>query len=593
MDPTRPFPTTPWSRLAGAPTGVSLNIRTVCVIGAGPSGLVAAKHLRDAGYTVQVLERSTKVGGTFVHKAYDDSRLVSSKYLTAFSDLRSPAAAPDHLSLPDYVEYLEQYCKEQDLWSLIAFGTEVAEVARATASDGRLVYKVTTRATEALPAAGDAVDDVMTFDAVCVCSGLHEVPFVPHIEGIETFSGQTLHSSTYKERSIFKGKRVLVLGCGETGMDLAYRSVQVAAETAISIKRGFLSVPYEGWGGVALDTLIANLFEHSHEHWWLHKHHLKWRVTTWAIRVGFWLTTGSSVGWDQWVGRVKEVKRGYHILCKSTAALPYMNRPIKMKTWRHRLWSWLDPPHKRVDRSILSFPAPARVEGRVVTFTDGTTFEADVLVYATGYCQRFPFLDAAAAGPVGHAATGARGDEDPLPEEHFIVSPTEPTLAFIGFVRPNVGAIPPMAELQTMWWIEKLRGNTVPAVEAPSYGLLGKKLVYGVDYGNYMHQLAAEFNAVPSLWTLARRPRVLIAYCLGQAYIPFFRLSGPFATEQAWETAGSELYAPVVQRCVRETLTRLLTLNRPTPPAASHALYPDPFRPAATAASAPTSSSSA
>ena len=63
------------------------------------------------------------------------------------------------------------------------------------------------------------------------------------------------------------------------------------------------------------------------------------------------------------------------------------------------------------------------------------------------------------------------------------------------------------------------------------------QLTYGVDYGNYMHQLAAEFGAAPSLWTLRRSPRALIAYSLGQAYISFFRLQGPFQSEHAWKTA--------------------------------------------------------
>jgi len=303
---------------------------------------------------------------------------------------------------------------------------------------------------------------------------------------------------------------------------------------------------------VPLDTLIANLFEHSYEHWWLHKHHLKWRVTGYFIRAGFWLTTGSSVGWDQWVGGLAEVKRGYHILCKSTAALPYMNRPVKRATWRHHLWAWLDPPHKRVDKDIITYPAPVRIEGKTVTFTDGSTYEADVLVYATGYQQRFPFLDGCGkSGDEGWTdSTGARGEEDPLPAQHFICSPQHPTLAFLGFVRPNVGAIPPMSELQVMWWIEKLAGRVSPDHAPPSYGLLGKKLIYGVDYGNYMHQLAAEIGAAPSLRALARKPRALIAYCLGQAYISFFRLEGPFATAQAWEVAQSELYRPVLQRGV-------------------------------------------
>ena len=68
--------------------------KRIAVIGAGPSGLVAAKHLTAAGYKVTVYEKSSSIGGTFVHKAYDDGRLVSSKYLTPFSDLRLPASAP-------------------------------------------------------------------------------------------------------------------------------------------------------------------------------------------------------------------------------------------------------------------------------------------------------------------------------------------------------------------------------------------------------------------------------------------------------------------------------------------------------------------
>ena len=86
-------------------------------------------------------------------------------------------------------------------------------------------------------------------------------------------------------------------------MDLGYRAVQADSKAvAMSIKRGFISVPHEGWGNVPLDTLIANLFEHSYEHWFMHKHHLKWRFTTYFIRAGFFLTTGSSVGYNQYVG---------------------------------------------------------------------------------------------------------------------------------------------------------------------------------------------------------------------------------------------------------------------------------------------------
>ena len=178
-----------------------------------------------------------------------------------------------------------------------------------------------------------------------------------------------------------------------------------------------------------------------------------------------------------------------------------------------------------------------------------------MIVFATGYGVRFPFLSPTlACGGAAARAAGSqraeRGAEHALPSEHLVVEPHAPRLARIGFVRPNVGAIPPMAEMQVLWWIERLRGRTRHQRAPPSYGLLGRKLAYGVDYGNYMHQLAAEIGAAPTLADLCRSPRALIAYALGQAYIPFFRLVGPFASDAAWRVAASELYAPVLQRGV-------------------------------------------
>ena len=65
-----------------------------------------------------------------------------------------------------------------------------------------------------------------------------------------------------------------------------------------------------------------------------------------------------------------------------------------------------------------------------------------------------------------------------------------------------------------MWWIRRLQGGVLAPVAPPSYGLLGKKLVYGVDYGNYMHQLAAEIGAAPTIYDLLRRPKVPAASLL-------------------------------------------------------------------------------
>jgi hypothetical protein len=101
-----------------------------------------------------------------------------------------------------------------------------------------------------------------------------------------------------------------------------------------------------------------------------------------------------------------------------------------------------------------------------------------------------------------------------------------------------------------MWWIQRLKGHAHTPLCAPTYHLLAKKLPYAVDYGSYMHAVARDINAAPSLWFLFRHGgvRALLAYTLGQSYISFFRLQGPFASAHALEVARTELWRPVLQR---------------------------------------------
>merc|ERR1719330_1184298 len=140
-----------------------------------------------------------------------------------------------------------------------------------------------------------------------------------------------------------------------------------------------------------------------------------------------------------------------------------------------------------------------------------------MIVLATGYRQKFPFLK-----------SGSRDcTDDPLPSQHFIVDPENPRLAYIGFVRPNVGAIPPMAEMQSMWWALRLEDKleaVASDLDQACYKLKGSRLPYGVDYGYYMFALAREIGAVPSLlYWLFRRPRVAVTCGFGQAHVPIFR----------------------------------------------------------------------
>lgn len=148
--------------------------------------------------------------------------------------------------------YLHDYCDAFGLWPLIQFGTRVTLVQRVPVATkapppaaapsvgddsgvtedvwGDVVYDVTLenvppadhddtqRASSSAQPSGGACSEVLRFDAVCVCSGLHNTPTTPPIRQVERFAGLVLHSSVYRLRDIFRDKRVLVVGCGETGM---------------------------------------------------------------------------------------------------------------------------------------------------------------------------------------------------------------------------------------------------------------------------------------------------------------------------------------------------------------------------------------
>ena len=218
-------------------------------------------------------------------------------------------------------------------------------------------------------------------------------------------------------------------------------------------------------------------------------------------------------------------------------------------------------------------PTPRPPRGGIVALAR----EFDLVVLCAGYRRVFPFLDAQRGPekgcggrrrpPEGGRRRGGprRRGPGPRPRRRRLAAATarcRPSTSCatpraaprpIGFVRPNVSLIPPMAELQAMWWLERVRGRCAgPARGAwgrRCYGLLGAKHQYSVDYGMYMHELARDIGALPRPLALLRRsPRVWWTYAMGQAFVSHFRLFGPFAHARAWDTAAHELCPTTLRR---------------------------------------------
>lgn len=161
--------------------------------------------------------------------------MVSSKQLTTFSDFRPRKDDPDFLSTDRYVEYLNQYCDKFDLWPSINLSTPVLAVRRRTgATEGHVIHYRDK----------DGKERSWECDAVAVCSGLHVTPSIPNLEGVERVP-IAKHSSTFKTREEFGvDKTVVVLGTGETGIDLAHLAVTSPSKRVVLCHRdGFLGAP--------------------------------------------------------------------------------------------------------------------------------------------------------------------------------------------------------------------------------------------------------------------------------------------------------------------------------------------------------------
>lgn len=161
-------------------------------------------------------------------------QLVSSRQLTSFSDFRFSDDCPDFVSTADYCTYLEEYCTHFNLWPHIKLSTQVGKIRRN--EKGGHIISFSKKGTEG--------EEQWHCDAIAVCSGLHVTPNIPSLKGIENVP-ESMHSSDFKECKQFGiNKNIMVLGAGETVMDIAYLAVTSPTKSVtICYRVGFKNTP--------------------------------------------------------------------------------------------------------------------------------------------------------------------------------------------------------------------------------------------------------------------------------------------------------------------------------------------------------------
>ncbi len=209
--------------------------KNVCVIGAGPSGLVATKELLDENHSVTCFEHSATPGGMFragvapdEPGAYDSTRLTISNYMMAFSSFPPQDDERRFWTAAEYRQYLLDFIEKFNLGPSLQYQTDVLSVAK----DENGGYAV-----EVAPVDDPAARTVHHFDAVVVSTGTHRVPNYIDLPGQDDFTGEITHSAHYRNAERFQGKRVLCIGIGETAADVVSEIAQVAEHCTLSVRR--------------------------------------------------------------------------------------------------------------------------------------------------------------------------------------------------------------------------------------------------------------------------------------------------------------------------------------------------------------------
>ena len=354
--------------------------RHLAIIGAGAGGLAAAKYLIARGCEVTIFEIGSQIGGLWVYDndsgmspAYRSLHINSEARVSCFVDHPFPDDAPLYPNHGYMHDYLKSYAEKFDLVRKVRFNCSVVRV-EPLAEGGYTV------------SASDGSDQ--RFDGVVVASGHQSTP--KHPAGLDGFTGDYIHAHAYRVPEPYAGKQVLVIGPGNSGVDIAADVSSVAAKTFLSARSPVLIMPRMMFGVPNSRTLVR-----------LEKPWLPWQI---RIRIRTALTRIFHGRMEQWGFRTPKTRT--HPISHPTL--------ISLIAW---------------DR-VRAKPGIAQVDGKAVSFVDGTTETIDAIIAATGYTTDFPFLPDALspkAGPMMNLYNRT-------------VHPDHPGLYFIGFFDVSGGS---------------------------------------------------------------------------------------------------------------------------------------------------------
>ncbi|KAG0360504.1 flavin monooxygenase-like protein [Gamsiella multidivaricata] len=505
--------------------------KRVAVIGAGCVGLAAIKSCLEEPEHLEVVgfEQESYSGGLWRYvdvtaentdphsSVYQSTIINTSKPMMTFSDYAIPGSWPMYLHNKKVVQYFDLYAAHFKLVEHIRFRTKVVEVKELKDEKRRWLVRSHSLGAPTPPSSSTmATSEIQeeVFDYVMMCTGHHSVPRYPSFPGMDAsdpdaFTGQQMHSHFYRSPDEFKNKKVVVVGLGNSAVDLA-------VELSMNQSQVYLAIRSPIW--VAPRWLFGKPLDY------------------YTLRFNYFLPF-----------IVLKLMAAFLFSLAVPDVHPLMRpkrRPFEAHTTINSIL-----PERISTGTVVPKPNIKRIgPGKRVEFEDGTVVEeVDVIFWCTGYKISFPALHP-------EVLTDGHGDlsKNQVWLWNYMLPPRHPNLAFIGLFQA-VGALMPVAELQTRLLVQVWSGKSKLQEPIPTDpGKMDEEILkmkgeirkqYGdsprhtiqVDFTPYNDKLAKQIGCFPSFGKLVRAFGVVegvklwLETIFGPPIPVHFRLVGPHA----------------------------------------------------------------
>ncbi|XP_061042071.1 flavin-containing monooxygenase 5 isoform X1 [Eubalaena glacialis] len=507
--------------------------KRIAVIGGGVSGLTSIKCCLEEGLEPVCFEGTDDIGGLWRFQEepeegrasiYKSVIINTSKEMMCFSDYPIPDHYPNFMHNSQVLEYFRMYAKEFDLLKYIRFKTTVCCVKKQPDFSTSGQWEVVTES--------EGKKEVNVFDGVMVCTGHHTNAHLPleSFPGIEKFKGQYFHSRDYKNPESFTGKRVIIIGLGNSGSDLAVEISHTAKQVFLSTRRGAWIFNRVGDYGYPFDVLLTSRFQY-----FMRK------------------------------------------ICGQSLANTFLEKKMNQR-FDHEMFG-LKPKHRALSQQpTINDDLPnciisglVKVKTNVKEFTETAAIfedgsredDIDAVIFATGYSFAFPFVE---------DCVKVVKNKISLYKKVFPPNLEKPTLAIIGLIQP-LGAIMPISELQGRWVTQVFKGlKTLPSQNemikeiakvqkdmAKRYVDSQRHTIQG-DYIDTMDELADLVGVRPNLLSLAfTDPKLALRLFWGPCTPIQYRLQGP----GKWDGARKAILT-TEDRIRKPLMTRVIESNNST-----------------------------